>query len=58
MIKIRLTRLGKKNQPAYRIVVVDERKKRDGQYLSSLGYYQPLQQPPLLKLDAPAYLAG
>lgn len=40
-VKIRLTRIGKKNAPIYRIVAVDERKKRDGAYLEDLGTYNP-----------------
>lgn len=40
-VKIRLSRLGKKNAPMYRIVAVDERKKRDGAFLEDLGTYNP-----------------
>ncbi len=40
-VKIRLSRLGKKNAPQYRIVAVDERKKRDGAFLEDLGTYNP-----------------
>ena len=40
-VKIRLTRIGKKNAPQYRIVAVDERKKRDGAFLEDLGTYNP-----------------
>ncbi len=43
MVRIRLTRMGKKHMPFYRIVVVDSRKKRDGAYIESLGYYNPLK---------------
>lgn len=41
MVKIRLMRLGAKKNPHYRVVVVDERKKRSGDYIESLGYYDP-----------------
>ena len=51
MVRIRLTRLGKKKQPFYRIVVVDSRKKRDGAYIESIGYYNPLKDPPEVKVD-------
>jgi len=51
MVRIRLTRLGKKKQPFYRIVVVESRKKRDGAYIESLGYYNPLKDPPEVKVD-------
>lgn len=44
MVRIRLTRMGKRNRPFYRIVVVDSRKKRDGAYIESLGYYDPLKE--------------
>jgi len=45
MVKIRLTRKGKKHQPFYRIIAVDSRKKRDtGSYLEDLGYYNPRTQ--------------
>ena len=40
-VKIRLSRLGKKNAPQFRIVAVDERKKRDGAFLEDLGTYNP-----------------
>jgi len=51
VVRIRLTRMGKKKQPFYRIVVVDQRKKRDGAYIESLGYYNPLRQPYEVKVD-------
>ena len=41
-VKIRLARLGKKNSPFYRIVAIDSRKKRNGQFLNDLGSYNPL----------------
>lgn len=41
MVRIRLKRIGKRQQPFYRIVVVDGRHKRDGRVLEDLGYYQP-----------------
>lgn len=40
-VKIRLSRIGKKNAPFYRIVAIDERKKRDGAALEILGTYNP-----------------
>lgn len=51
MVRIRLTRMGKKKQPFYRIVVVDQRKKRDGAYIESLGYYNPLKEPYEVNVD-------
>jgi len=41
-VKIRFTRIGKKHAPVYRIVAVDSRKRRDGEYLENLGTYNPL----------------
>lgn len=42
MVKIRLSRIGKKHVPFYRIVAVDSREKRDGACLENLGTYDPL----------------
>jgi small subunit ribosomal protein S16 len=41
MVKIRLSRRGKKNSPFYHIVAVDENKKRDGAVLAKIGVYDP-----------------
>lgn len=41
-VKIRLARIGKKKAPFFRIVAVDSRSKRDGEYLENLGTYNPL----------------
>ena len=41
-VKLRLTRIGKKKAPFYRIVAIDSRKKRDGEALEDLGTYNPL----------------
>ncbi len=42
MVRIRLKRMGTKKRPFYRIVVVDQRKKRDGKIIENVGYYNPL----------------
>jgi len=42
-VKIRLSRIGKKHVPFYRIVAVDERRKRDGVFLENLGTYDVLK---------------
>ena len=52
MVKLRLTRIGRKKQPYYRIIAVDSRKKRDGAFLDRIGYYHPLEDPAGLKIDA------
>ncbi len=49
--KIRLTRLGKKKQATYRVVVMDSRKQRDGKYIEQLGVYDPRQEPSVVTID-------
>lgn len=53
MLKIRLMRIGAKGRPFYRVVVVDERAKRNGAYVELVGTYNPLTTPKeiLLKKD-------
>lgn len=48
---IRLTRMGRKKKPFYRVVVTDSRKKRDGGWIESIGYYNPVANPPAVKID-------
>ncbi len=43
-VKIRLTRMGTRKRPYYRVVVMDSRKKRDGAYIENLGVYHPLEK--------------
>lgn len=50
MLKIRLSRIGTKKKPFYRVVAVDERAKRTGGYLELLGTYNPLTEPKEIKL--------
>ena len=50
-VKIRLTRMGKKKQPTYRVVVVDSRRPRDGAYIEQIGRYDPRQEPSLVEID-------
>ena len=45
MLKIRLSRTGKKKQPSYRVVVADINAKRDGRVVERIGYYNPLVDP-------------
>ena len=49
---IRLTKMGRKKKPFYRIVVTDSRKKRDGGWIESIGYYNTLKEPSTVKFDA------
>ena len=51
-VKIRLTRIGKKRQPAYRVVVADSRGPRDGRYIEQIGRYDPRQEPSLVEINA------
>ena len=51
-VKIRLTRMGKKKNPFYRVVVADERARRDGAPIDEIGYYDPMTNPANVKIDA------
>jgi small subunit ribosomal protein S16 len=57
---IRLTRMGRNKKPFYRIVVTDSRKKRDGGWKESIGYYNPMVTPAVIKFDSErlAYWTG
>lgn len=48
---IRLTRMGRKKKPFYRIVVTDSRKRRDGGWIESIGFYNPVANLAVVKLD-------
>jgi len=50
-VKIRLRRVGRKRQPSYRIVVATVETPRGGQYLDTVGFYNPRTQPAELRLD-------
>ena len=43
-VKLRLTRMGAKKKPTYRIVATDSRRPRDGQYIELVGTYSPLKE--------------
>ncbi|MBU0483161.1 MAG: 30S ribosomal protein S16 [Proteobacteria bacterium] len=49
-VRIRLTRLGKKKKPFYRIVVQDSESARDGKFLEVVGSYDPMQEPALVDI--------
>lgn len=57
MVKIRLTLTGKKNKRTYRIIAIEEGKRRDGRAIEILGFYNPLVKPAqvMLKRDRIAY---
>ena len=51
MVKLRLTRMGAKKAPFYRIVAIDSRKARDGEYIDQIGYYDPISDPKKIVID-------
>lgn len=52
MVKLRLTRIGGKKRPFFRVVATDSRAKRDGKFIEILGTYDPVQNPPDVHLRA------
>ena len=50
-VKIRLTRMGAKKAPFYRLVVADSRSPRDGRFVEQIGTYNPLTTPAEIKLN-------
>ena len=57
MVKIRLTRIGQKGAPAYRIVASDSHSPRDGRFIEILGTYNPLTKPATVQMDEAKVLA-
>ncbi|GAB7023889.1 30S ribosomal protein S16 [Salidesulfovibrio brasiliensis] len=50
-MKIRLTRMGSKKRPFYRIVALDSKTRRDGRPVEYLGHYNPMVEPAEVKVD-------
>jgi small subunit ribosomal protein S16 len=50
-VKLRLTRVGSKKNPIYRVVVADSRSPRDGRFIDIVGRYNPQPDPSLIELD-------
>lgn len=50
-VKIRLTRMGDKKSPFYRVVVADSRAPRDGKFIDIVGTYNPKTEPAEIKID-------
>ena len=50
-VRLRLTRMGRKKKPFYRIVAADSRAPRDGRNIETLGWYDPMANPSGLKVD-------
>lgn len=51
MVKIRLLRAGAKKRPFYRVIAIDQRRKRDGRALEFLGTYNPIAKPAEIRLQ-------
>ena len=50
-VKLRLKRMGAKKRPFYRIVAADSRSPRDGRFIEQVGYYNPIEEPAVIKID-------
>ena len=50
-VRLRLSRGGAKKRPFYRIVAADKRRARDGRFIELLGTYDPLQEPPIIRMN-------
>jgi small subunit ribosomal protein S16 len=50
-VRMRLTRVGSKKNPIYRVVVADSRSPRDGKFIEIVGRYNPLHDPSLIEFD-------
>ena len=51
MVKIRLKRMGTTKRPVYRLVVADSRSPRDGRFIEAIGFYDPLPDPAVVRID-------
>ena len=52
MVAMRLSRIGSKKRPYYRIVVIDKRRARNGRFLEVLGHYNPIATPVQFEINA------
>jgi len=57
MLKIKLSRIGKKGQPFYRIIVDEAKSKRNGKHIDLIGTYNPLSTPKQINIDQSKYLS-
>jgi len=55
MVVIRLTRMGTKHRPFYRIIATDKRRPRESRYIDLLGYYNPVPEAMEIKIDLNRY---
>ncbi len=51
MVRIRLRRMGARNNPTYRVVVADQNSPRDGAFIETIGHYLPTRQPAVVEID-------
>ena len=51
MVKLRLRRMGAKKRPSYRIVAADSRSPRDGGFIESVGFYDPINDPATINVN-------
>ena len=52
MVTMRLSRIGSKKRPYYRIVVIDKRRARNGRFLEVVGQYNPIANPVQMEINA------
>lgn len=57
MVKIRLMRIGKRHDPKYRIIAIDERQKQHSHYIEQLGFYDPMKEKEILTVDKEKYFS-
>ena len=50
-VRIRLTRVGARNNPIWRVVATDQRSPRDGRFIEVLGHYNPQTEPSTIEMD-------
>jgi small subunit ribosomal protein S16 len=50
-VKIRLKRIGAKKRPYYRVVVANSTASRDGRFIDTIGHFDPLSDPPVVRLN-------
>ncbi len=51
MVRLRLTRVGGKKDPIWRVVVADQRSPRDGRVIETIGQYNPQTEPSTIRID-------
>ncbi|OGK31410.1 30S ribosomal protein S16 [Candidatus Roizmanbacteria bacterium RIFCSPLOWO2_01_FULL_42_14] len=50
-LRIKITRIGRTNNPKYRVIVAEAKSKRDGKYIDKIGFYDPIPDPYILNID-------